>query len=1010
MFEPSVNAISLFVEEQFPTFYADNGPNFIIFMQMYFQWLEETNNPVWFLRNALNFSDIDKTMDDFIVHFKQKYLKDIQFQTYSNKILFIKNSLDFYRAKGSSRAIDLFFQLIYGEQADVYLPKTDILRISDGTWTKPLYIEVSDSPINNSFINQQIQGVRSGATAFVERFVKKKVGAKTINIFFISNLVGNFETNELLMGTTAGLQPQAPVMIGSLTELEIIEGGLNFNIGDQVNLLNSDNQISGLALVTGLNSITGIVQFTLLDGGYGYNNTTSLAIVSDKVFALSNVVITSNTIDIPYLYFEQFIQPLANIEFNALTGGTYAVGENVYTYDISNVLQGIATILSVSQNVSSGVGNAVIAQISGNIALGLTTLYLAGNVGATSNLLLFTDTTVTSNVMGVSSNITLYITNSFGSWTNGINIFQGSAQGYINRAIPVGGDIILYITNVGGGVFYTNSSVYSSVANGTAYSMDTSIGVIDISNTFTNLPFNYVYGANSLTTATINTISFGTDANFEIGMIDNKEQFTIAINFIGGNNVANVPFVDIRLDGANSGMNINAYGFERLAIANLSSLLIRTFGEIEFTDNIGTIQTLAGINPGQDYSAAPFVLVYDPFIAQKGLYDYLMVINDLTANFQIGEQIEEQITVANSVSLIVNNASTTISYFTVNGIGVSYTNGDLVSANSPGVNAIANITTFANGSINYLIITNWGSGYIPTSIPVVKITNATGGTSTGSGANVTAIASDFLFGDYVYESNGLANIATGVIQLKNISNGDGLLQINSVSGTFTTAFNLIGFASNTTANITAVNSSPFIVGAKGLIKAGSNTSFMYVRRLSYENSFVANDTIVGLSSGATANVVYVNPDLSSNVIGWDADIEANVIAANGSVSNLQVLDSGFGYTNGQIIAFESLDGTLTGLARALVLHQGFGAGYYTSSRGFLSDNKIVQDDYYWQEFSYEVRTNVPLDTYSDIFKKVMHVAGTQLFGAVYLTSNTAINISAITSNSDDFILTIAQPS
>ena len=168
-----------------PTFYADNGPNFIIFMQMYFQWLEETNNPVWFLRNALNFSDIDKTMDDFIVHFKQKYLKDIQFQTYSNKILFIKNSLDFYRAKGSSRAIDLFFQLIYGEQADVYLPKTDILRISDGTWTKPLYIEVSDSPINNSFINQQIQGVRSGATAFVERFVKLGLKLLTSSLFQI---------------------------------------------------------------------------------------------------------------------------------------------------------------------------------------------------------------------------------------------------------------------------------------------------------------------------------------------------------------------------------------------------------------------------------------------------------------------------------------------------------------------------------------------------------------------------------------------------------------------------------------------------------------------------------------------------------------------------------------------------------------------------------------------------------------------------------------------------------
>ena len=99
--------------------------------------MESDGNPLYLSKKIPEHSDIDTTLDDFFVYFKEKYLKNVQFETESNKKLFIKNSLDFYRAKGTERSIDLCFKLIYGEDADVYYPGDDIFRLSAGNWVVP---------------------------------------------------------------------------------------------------------------------------------------------------------------------------------------------------------------------------------------------------------------------------------------------------------------------------------------------------------------------------------------------------------------------------------------------------------------------------------------------------------------------------------------------------------------------------------------------------------------------------------------------------------------------------------------------------------------------------------------------------------------------------------------------------------------------------------------------------------------------------------------------------------
>jgi len=57
----------------------------------------------------------------------------------------------------------------------------------------------------------------------------------------------------------------------------------------------------------------------------------------------------------------------------------------------------------------------------------------------------------------------------------------------------------------------------------------------------------------------------------------------------------------------------------------------------------------------------------------------------------------------------------------------------------------------------------------------------------------------------------------------------------------------------------------------------------------------------------------------------------------------------------------------------------------------------IHDGNYYQEYSYEVLTKISVDRYSDMFKKVMHMAGTKFFGSALIVeeANVAGTISSI---------------
>ena len=225
--------ISNFIESQFPQFYLDEGENFIAFTKAYYEWMETEGGAIYGARNIFEFRDIDKTPDTmpwieaslngFLEHFQRKYLYSIPFNTIINKRFLLKHILDVYRSKGTISCYKLLFRLIYNEDVDVYLPGVNVLRLSDGKWNEPRYLEVSDSTLNASFVGKKILGIGSGTTAIIESYSRSPINEQIIGTFQLSNILpkgGNFTKGEKLI--TVGdenngiLISAAPIVIGSL--------------------------------------------------------------------------------------------------------------------------------------------------------------------------------------------------------------------------------------------------------------------------------------------------------------------------------------------------------------------------------------------------------------------------------------------------------------------------------------------------------------------------------------------------------------------------------------------------------------------------------------------------------------------------------------------------------------------------------------------------------------------------------------------------------------------------
>jgi hypothetical protein len=184
---------SLLVNRQVPEFVRDEYPKFVTFLEAYYQFLEgnvtattTANNLVTTAKNLRNIRDVDTSLDEFEKNFYNTYATLIPLDIQTNKELLFKHLVPLYKSKGSDASFKLLFQLIFGVDIDVVLPKNNVLKASSSKWQ-----------IDNKLrINQDIASVYTGDGISKTFTLAQIVGPDEISVFVNGTLQSNFFVNK----------------------------------------------------------------------------------------------------------------------------------------------------------------------------------------------------------------------------------------------------------------------------------------------------------------------------------------------------------------------------------------------------------------------------------------------------------------------------------------------------------------------------------------------------------------------------------------------------------------------------------------------------------------------------------------------------------------------------------------------------------------------------------------------------------------------------------------------
>ena len=250
-------------------------------------------NPVNTIQELLNFRDPDKVISNFLSQFRNEFLNTFPetLKDGTNKRSLIKNVKSLYKSKGTISGHKLFFKLLFGENSETIYPSEQLLRVSDGKWSTGKIMRVVNTLGDTSrLISRSIEGVTSKATAIVENEVRYTLDSISVVEFTLNeeSIVGTFIIGETVKGTEKDdddifitgeitgipiakniiadgafetINEQANITgggVGAVVQIKsldsgplsghiIDQGGVNYNIGDQLVFNNANTNGGGAA-------------------------------------------------------------------------------------------------------------------------------------------------------------------------------------------------------------------------------------------------------------------------------------------------------------------------------------------------------------------------------------------------------------------------------------------------------------------------------------------------------------------------------------------------------------------------------------------------------------------------------------------------------------------------------------------------------------------------------------------------------------------------------------------
>lgn len=401
--------------------------------------------------------DIDESIELFIDSLRKEFSPKIPKRLYteidnSNNTRevdtkkFIKFIKQFYNSKGAEKSIKFLFRILFDSDVELYFPKLDMLRISDGKWSQdsviritPFESSISEENFTDLYLGEKIIGVNSGTTAVIQSIHDVSIaGTGTVFELNLTDINGIFDNSGedikvYNLDRTKSINPIGTIK-PCIVSLDITDGGINYSVGDQI--LSSQSFLARVTTIGTVNSEPRYFNISNLQSLlYRSFNTTSDVNATSKTITFKNNHNFVTGDPITYTFGQATQDKTLTADFNVYEDIDY--NNDVILFDSEHTYNnGDKVIYSFNGATGPDGATGPIGLIDDNTYYVGTNLENASGIVARAN--------ITSGGTGYSSAPVLTFTNPFTGATSfnsgaaniGSTGFSLNTQVQVNFAIP----------------------------------------------------------------------------------------------------------------------------------------------------------------------------------------------------------------------------------------------------------------------------------------------------------------------------------------------------------------------------------------------------------------------------------------------------------------------------------------------------------------------------------------------------------------------------------------------
>jgi hypothetical protein len=251
------NRLSDTIESRIPSFIREDYSTFVTFIEKYYKFLEQSNEPSKVPFAQAEFKDVDFTPQILLDKFKKLFIPDfpeqlaVDRQTGKplNLKTLIKRAKQFYQSKGTEKSYDFLFRVLFDTDVEIFYPRTKMMIVSGGLWVerKTLKVLVNDTDraralVGKIIYQRDVNGLKINRARVKSCQIYMQSPYKVAE-FEIDEINGTFQYGKIYSDVV--YQDAEETIEFSLrrgiSTINITSGGLNYTIGDVVKLTPATN-------------------------------------------------------------------------------------------------------------------------------------------------------------------------------------------------------------------------------------------------------------------------------------------------------------------------------------------------------------------------------------------------------------------------------------------------------------------------------------------------------------------------------------------------------------------------------------------------------------------------------------------------------------------------------------------------------------------------------------------------------------------------------------------------